>query len=585
MVKFLGFLLKWGLVTAVFALVAISLVIFYYYRDLPTLAEMENANKEKQVIEILYSNKNKIATLGDLYSNQAIFSEIPSYLIDAVIATEDRKFFQHMGFDVFSIARAFYVNYRADKIVQGGSTITQQLAKLLFLNPEKTFKRKIQEIILAWQLEKTFSKEQILTIYLNRAYFGSGNYGVVNASQYYFGKPVAKLNLNESAMLAGILKAPSKLSPTNNKKLSQERTIQVLKNMIDAGYLNEDNLQETKTSLSIKEEKMQQLYFSDYVSSQITDYLPQEQQLKKNRLIITTTMDEKLQKIVEEQTNDFVKKNDKKIGQSQIAVVLMNKDGSILAMIGGKNYQTSPFNRAVYAKRQAGSVFKIFVYITALQNGFKPNDTLEDKPVTLGGWSPENYEKKYYGKVSLSQAFAKSLNSVAVQLIEKLDKKEIINNALKMGIISTIDNQDSTLALGTTEVSLLELVNSYTTIANGGLAVLPYSIKMIKNNDGEILYQNQQDIPYQIITNDNIADMKIMLKEVVKNGTGKAANFNDKIYGKTGTSQNYRDSWFIGFDNQYILGIWIGNDDNKPTNKITGGDLPAQLFSKILKSL
>jgi penicillin-binding protein 1A len=584
MLRFLGFLCKWAIITAVWGAIFLSVVLFYYCQDLPSLEEMETAN-DKQVIEVCYSNGNKITTLGDLYANQITFNQIPGHLIDAVVATEDRRFFNHSGVDFLGILRAAYVNFRADKIVQGGSTITQQLAKMMFLKPDRTIKRKVQELMLARQMEKTFGKEQILTLYLNRAYLGGGNYGIASASRNYFNKPVSKLDLNESAMLAGLLKAPSKLSPNNNHKLAEKRANQVLENMIDAGYLNENNIDEITKPIAYKEEKLQRFYFSDYVASQFPDYLSGKDKSNKNRFTITTTLDENFQRIVENETNKFVNKNSKKLGTSQVALVLMNKDGALLAMVGGRDYQKSPFNRAVYSKRQAGSAFKVFVFLTALQNGFKIDDMIEDKKVSLGGWSPENYEKKYYGKVTLKDAFAKSLNSVAVQLTAKLDKKQIIKNALKMGVISEIDNNDATIALGTAQVSLLEMVNSYASIASGGNAVLPYSVEKISGDNDKILYQNQPDEPYKIIEEKNVEAMKEILREVVKNGTGKAANVANNIYGKTGTSQNYRDAWFIGFNDNYVLGIWIGNDNNKPTNKITGGSLPAQLFSGIIKKL
>jgi penicillin-binding protein 1A len=584
MLKFLGFLCKWAIIGALWASIILSIVIFYYYRDLPTLEEMESAN-DKQVIEVCYSNGNKIATLGDLYANQITFNQIPRHLIDAVVATEDRRFFNHSGVDFLGILRAAYVNLRADKVVQGGSTITQQLAKVMFLKPERTIKRKAQELMLAWQLEKTFSKEEILTLYLNRAYFGSGNYGIASASRYYFNKPVSKLNLNESAMLAGLLKAPSKLSPSRNIKLAEKRANQVLENMIDAGYLNDSNIDEITKPIAYKDNTLQKLYFSDYVAGQYNEYLSRADQSNKNNFSIITTLDENLQKIVEDETNRFVKKNDKKFGSGQLALVLMSKEGAILAMVGGRDYQKSPFNRAIYAKRQVGSAFKVFVFLTALQNGFKPDDLIEDKKVSLGDWSPENYEKKYYGQVSLKTAFAQSLNSVAVQLAAKLDKEQIKKNALKMGVISKIDNNDATIALGTAQISLLEMVNSYASIASGGVAVLPYTIEKILGDEDKVLYKRQPDEAYEIIEEQNIEMIKEMLRQVVVSGTGKSANIADNIYGKTGTSQDYRDAWFIGFNDKYVLGVWVGNDNNKPTNKITGGSLPAQLFANIMKKI
>lgn len=584
MLRFFGFLCKWAIILAIWGGLALVAVAFYYYYDLPSLEDMESQNA-KQVIEVDYSNGNKITTLGDLYANQVTYSQIPKHLVEAVVATEDRRFFKHGGIDIFGIARAIYVNYQADRIVQGGSTITQQLAKLMFLKPERTFKRKIQEVLLAWQLENTFSKEQIITLYLNRAYFGAGNYGVASASRYYFAKPVSRINLSESAMLAGLLKAPSKLSPNNNKKLTAKRTNQVLANMIDAGYLKENDFGELEQPVAYKDDKLQRLYFSDYIANQFSDYISEVNKSGNGRFKITTTLNENFQKIIENTTNDFVKKNQKRIGNSQIALILMSKDGAVLAMIGGKDYQKSPFNRAVYARRQAGSSFKTFVYLTAIQNGFKPDDVMEDKKVTLGGWSPDNYEHKFYGKVSLKTAFAMSLNSVAVQLVAKLDKKQIIKNALKMGIISEVDNNDATIALGTAQVSLLEMVNSYATIANDGFAVLPYTIETIEGDKKGVVYKKEGSGKYSVIAENDLTMLKEMLRAVVTNGTGKSANIANDIYGKTGTSQNYRDAWFIGFNDKYVLGVWIGNDNNSATNKITGGSLPAQLFGQVMKKL
>ena len=584
MLRFFSFLCKSSIIILIWGGFCFVAIVFYYCQDLPSLDDIKIGTDE-QIIEVLYSDGSKISTIGDFHDNQITFSQIPGHLIDAVVATEDRKFFIHQGVDFLGIIRAFFINLRSNKIVQGGSTITQQLAKLIFLSPERTLKRKIQELVLSWQLEQTFSKEHILILYLNRAYFGAGNYGVVEASKYYFNKPVSKINLNEAAMLAGLLKAPSRLSPNNNQELTKKRTHQVLINMIDAGYLQTDDVDQINRPIIYKNNNLQRLYFSDYAISQKSHYIPQEYELNKSPLRITTTMDKKLQKIIENQTNSFIKKYQTKLNNSQIAIVLMNKKGALLAMVGGKNYQKSQFNRAIHAKRQAGSAFKLFVYLTALQNGFTPQDTIEDKKVTLGNWSPENYNKRYYGQVSLQDAFAKSLNSVAVQLIARLDKKQIIKNALKMGVVSDINDNDATLALGTNQVSLLELVNSYGSIANDGFAIIPYSITKITNYKQKVLYQKYPNQLYQIIDKEDIIEIKTMLKEVVINGTGQNANVADNIYGKTGTSQNYRDAWFIGFKDDYILGVWMGNDDNTPTNKISGGTLPARLFGEIIKKI
>jgi penicillin-binding protein 1A len=454
----------------------------------------------------------------------------------------------------------------------------------MFLKSEKTIKRKIQEVFLALRLERTFSKEQILSLYLNRAYFGSGNYGIANASRYYFNKKVEELNLNESAMLAGVLKAPSKLSPKNNYKLAQKRTNQVIENMANAGFLGGD-AGEFKSAISYQSDRLQRFYFTDYVAGRFNDYLSIEKQLNNGRFSIVTTLDENLQEIVEDQADRLARRFPTRLGKSQIAVILMDKKGAIRAMVGGRDYQKSQFNRAIYSKRQAGSAFKIFVYLTALQSGFEPDDLVEDKEFTLGEWSPKNYNEKYYGEVTLRESFAKSLNSVAVQLTGTLNRDDILNNALKMGITSKIDNQDATFSLGTAQVSLFEMVNSYASLASGGEAVLPYFVEKIYGDEDELLYEKKFGQPFKIIEKEDVDKMKEMLREVVENGTGKMANIGDEIHGKTGTSQDYRDAWFVGFDDDYVLGVWIGNDDNSATNRVVGGSLPAILFGEVMKRI
>lgn len=581
--KFLKFVLKWGLIFSAWALVLGIIVIFYYSYDLPGLDSLD-VQENKQVVQVNYENGERITNFGENLGSEVNFYELPSHLINAVVATEDRRFFSHHGVDVFGIVRAFYANQKAGKIVQGGSTVTQQLAKLLFLTPDRNFKRKIQEVLLAVQLEHSFTKEKILTLYLNRAYFGSGNYGVGNAAKFYFGKNVSEINLNEAAMLAGLLKAPSKLSPRNNQELAENRADAVLDKMIDAGFLDEKNLSEINQDVAYKIDNLQKLYFADFVKDQFSDFIPQDSAQGKI-ISVKTTLDNKVQENLEESLNKFVNDNDKKLGKSQIAAIVMRKDGAVLGMSGGKDYQKSQFNRATYAKRQPGSAFKTFIYLAAFENGFKPDDVIEDKKINIGTWLPDNYENNYFGEVTLKQAFAKSLNSVAVQLAQKLDKNVIVRIASKVGVVSEIDKDDPTIALGTTEVSLYELTSAYATIANNGEVAIPYVISEIKNDKDEWLYKRSTSGLGAVISEGSEEYIKEVLREVVKSGTGKNANIADDIYGKTGTSQNFRDAWFIGFNDKFIIGIWIGNDDNSPTDKITGGSLPASLFAEIMKKI
>ncbi len=580
--KFFKFIVKWGFFFSIWIAIFGTLLLFYYLKDLPSLSDLE-AQNGKQIVQINYSNNDRITNRGEIYSSEVNYYELPQHLINAVIATEDRRFFKHHGVDIFGIMRASYVNHEAGRIVQGGSTITQQLAKLLFLKSERTTKRKVQEILLAIQLERNFTKEQILTFYLNRAYFGSGSYGIGNATKHYFGKDVAQLNLNEAALLAGLLKAPSKFSPKNNQNLAEDRANVVLKNMIDAGFLDEKNFSQLNQDASYKMDHSQKLYFADFVFEQFSEFLDKKNS-KQNLLKITSTLDEKIQEKVEDILDEFVEKNSKKIGKSQIAVMLLSRSGAILAMSSGKDYQQSQFNRAIYAKRQAGSAFKTFVYLAAFENGFKIDDVLEDKKINVGAWLPENYENRYLGEVTLSQAFANSLNSVAVQLARKVGGNMVAKTAAQCGIMSPIDKNDPTIALGTTEVNLLELTAAYASVASGE-PILPYAILQIKNAADEVLYQRQSSGFEPIISLQAQEKIKKVLRQVVASGTGKNANVAENIYGKTGTSQNFRDAWFVGFNDDYVIGVWIGNDDNSPTNKITGGSLPAALFAEIVEKI
>ena len=581
--RFIKSFFKWIIIFGIWSFLILAIIIGYYYNNLPSLQELETKN-EKQVININYSNQEKITTLGNIYQDDIKFYQLPQNLIHAVIATEDRRFFEHHGIDLIGISRASIVNYKAGHLSQGGSTITQQLAKLLFLSPKKTFKRKIEEILLAFELEKTFSKEQILTLYLNRAYFGSGNYGINNAAKFYFNKSVSEIDLDEAAMLAGLLKAPSKFSPKNNPKLSKSRTKEVIHNMIEAGFLTKDKITKSAPKINYQNDRALKFYFADYVSDQFMDYLSSSQGKIRN-LNIKTTLNQKIQDQLEVTTDQFLKQNSAKIANSEIAIIIMAKDGAILGMVGGKNYHQNQFNRAIYAKRQPGSAFKTLVYLTAFENGFTPNDLFEDKKTTIGNWNPENYDKKYHGQISLKQAFAESINSVAIQLNHQINQDQLINNAKKLGIISKIEKNDATISLGTSEVTPLELTNAYATIANDGYPVIPYAISEISNQENKIIYQRQSSGLEKVISTKAENYIKEALREVIKTGTGKNANIAKNIYGKTGTSQNFRDAWFIGFNDDYVIGIWIGNDNNSATNKITGGGLPINLFADIMRRI
>ena len=576
-------LLKLAFLLSIWLAIFVAAALFYYFQGLPSLDDLEKESG-KQIVQINYANGNRITNRSEIYASEVTYYELPQHLINAVVATEDRRFFSHHGVDIFGVARAYVANKKAGRVVQGGSTVTQQLAKILFLSSDRTFKRKIQEMLLALQLERRFTKEQILTFYLNRAYFGAGNYGVGNAAKSYFGKDVSQLSLSESALLAGLLKAPSKLSPKNNRELAENRTQVVLRAMIDTGFLDEKNLSELQQDPRYIADHTQRLYFTDFVYEQLPDFLGKKE-TKEKIISVTTTLDEALQANMEEVLNEFTEKHLEKFGTSEVAVIVMNKNGAVLAMSGGKDHQQSQFNRAVYAKRQAGSAFKTFVYLAAFEKGWKSDDVFEDKKINVGTWLPDNYNSKFLGEVTLQRAFAESLNSVAVQLARDVGGAAVTSMARKCGISSKMDKNDPTVSLGTTEVSLLELTGAYATIASDGEAVIPHAISEIKNGEDQELYKHESSGLGVVAEENSIKEIKKLLREVVKNGTGKNANVGEDVLGKTGTSQNFRDAWFIGFNDDYVIGIWIGNDDNSATSKITGGSLPAQLFGEILKKI
>ena len=579
--KIFKILLKFLIIIVIWSAIVLSFFLFYKYHNLPNISDI-NLNKNDKIIQINYSDNSKIRVIGDLYANQVSFDQFPKYLIEALIATEDRSFFSHYGFDLKGILRAFLVNYRAGTIKQGGSTITQQLARILFLNNEKTYHRKINEILLAYKLEQAFSKEEILTLYLNHVYFGSGNYGINDAAKFYFNKNVSDLNLNESAILVGILKAPSKLAPDKNPELAERRSDIVLQNMIHNGNMGLDYIKYFDDSIGYKKDDLQELYFVDFIASQYKNFLSDQQNIS-GFFEINSSLDKNLQEITENEIDRIYRKYPKRLKDSQISVITMSYDGQILSMIGGKNYHESQFNRAVNAKRQIGSIAKIFIYLTAFQQGFSLLDLFEDKKIIISNWSPKNYNNQYYGDVTLQEAFSKSLNSVAVQLARELKIDDIISNMRKMNIKSKI-NKDLTIALGTSELSLLELATAFVIIANGGYQIQPSFIRNIISASGEILYYNNKEEPIKIYQNREIAMIKEALRSVITDGTAKRANISQDIYGKTGTSQDFRDAYFVGFNSDYIIAIWIGNDNNKSTNKITGGMLPAILFKELISS-
>lgn len=569
---------KWGFVALIWMGIGLMLTTLFYIHDLPDIKGLGNQER-KQSITIVDQNGIVLAKYGDLFGDYLEYNELPRSLIDAVLATEDRRFFDHIGIDIIGILRAAYTNYRANRIVQGGSTITQQLAKILFLTPDRTFERKIQEVFLALWIEQYYSKEEILTIYLNRVYLGAGNYGVDAASRYYFGKPVTEVNLQEAAMIAGLLKAPSRYAPNRNPTLAKQRAHQVLLNMVSANFITlADILNEDYTPPKIIKAgrgALENLYFADWIMEQVPDYVANS----KEDLTVVTTLNLEYQHMAEAAVQ--AKMAD---AQEQVAFVSLSPDGEVLAMVGGKDYRESQFNRAVAALRQPGSSFKLFVYLAALEHGLLPDDTRLDEPITIQEWQPRNYNDEYKGDVTLRHAFAKSINTISVSLAQEVGIGNVIQQARKMGISSDIERNLS-IALGSSAVSLIEMVGSYAHLANNGNAVWVHGIKEIHGKDNNILYKRAEPEPIRVVSEKATVRMNDLMMAVLNGGTGRVANMNRPAAGKTGTSQDFRDAWFIGFTPDMVAGVWVGNDDNSPMEtKTTGGGTPARIWRRYMEA-
>ena len=573
-------LLVWGMTAAIWAGIALLGVVGYYAIDLPDI-DQANMTTRRPSVMLKAADGETFAAFGDIYGEPLTLASMSPYIAQAVMATEDRRFYHHFGLDLIGLARAFVVNMRAGHTVQGGSTITQQLAKNLFLQPERTLKRKIQEALMAVWLEHRFTKDQILTIYLNRVYLGSGTWGVDAAARRYFEVSARDVNLYQAAMLAGLLKAPSRYSPINDPQAGHARTVDVLHNMVAAGMIDDktaDAAALAGAAQLVRRPLPAGQYYADWVMGIVNGMA----EVQGKDIVVKTTMDMGLQRAAEAALDKLIETNGAKSNVSQGAVVVMDTQGGVRALVGGRDYDDSQFNRATQAYRQPGSSFKPFVYLTAMESGMTPSDIVEDAPVSLGGWSPGNYSGRFEGPVSLRHAFAESINTVAVRLIEKVGPNRVIATAHRMGISSELGH-DASLALGTSEVTPLELTTAYVPFANGGQAVTAFAIEEIDDAKGDVLYRRQGGALGTIIEPDVLARMHDLMSAVISEGTGKGARLDRPAAGKTGTTQDYRDAWFMGFTADFVGGVWLGNDDQRHAmKKVTGGGLPAQLWKQVM---
>lgn len=572
----LGSLLNLALLLILWAAILGAGVVGYFALTLPDTNQLTMAERRPSVT-ILADDGSIITTFGDLFGQPVTLKEMSPWLPKAVIATEDRRFYSHFGIDPVGLIRAAFADLRTGRVVQGGSTITQQLAKTVFLTPERSLSRKIREAILALWLEHHFTKDQILEIYLNRVYLGAGTYGVDAAAHRYFGKSAAKLNLYESAVIAGLLKAPTRFNPTRDKEKTMARAAQVLDLMVETGAI--DQQQEATAENSGAELRRVALaqpgarYFADWIADQVRDFAG----TADRDLSVRTTLDPRMQAAAESAITDALARDGLKDAVSQGALVAMTPDGAVRAMVGGRDYNESQFNRATQAERQPGSAFKPFVYLAGLEAGLRPEDHFIDGPIQIGNWRPHNYTNRYLGDVTLAEAIAESINTVAAQVAQRAGIARVIEVANRLGITSDL-SPDASIALGTSDVNLLELVSAYAPFANGGTGVLAYGIKEITDTGGRVLYRRTGSGPGQVVPSDEVGMMNQLLTGVIAHGTGRAAALPRPAAGKTGTTQDYKDGWFIGYTADLVAGVWLGNDDNTPMNKVTGGTLPAPVW-------
>ncbi len=565
---------------------------------IPAFREVEGDDwLKKQDLAVVFLDRygNEVGRRGIRHDDSVRLEEFPDHLIKAVLATEDRRFYEHFGIDVIGTARALMANARASGVVQGGSSITQQLAKNLFLSNERSLERKIKEAYLALWLEFHLSKTEILKLYLDRAYMGGGSFGATAAAEFYFGKSVKDVTLAEAAMLAGLFKAPTKYAPHNNLPAARARAADVLSFMVDAGFLTEGQVYAARKNPATPIDRKQEIvpdYYLDWAFNEVRR-LADDNRLANDRVLtVKTALDPGIQKQAEASLESILRQYGDQYDAKQGATVVMEPDGGVRAMVGGRDYGASQFNRAIDALRQPGSSFKPFVYTTALLTGkFKPTTIVTDRPVCVGNWCPNNYARSYSGSMPLATALAKSINTIPVQLAtaigegnNKAGRAKIVEICRLMGLTTPLTDTVS-LPIGAAEVTVMDMTASYAVFANGGYKADPYAAVEIRNSRGDVIYRHDRDAGprKRIIPEGVIADMNFMLNKVVEEGTGKKAAIEGiKVAGKTGTTNAYRDAWFIGFTGNFVAGVWFGNDDYQSTNKMTGGSLPAMAWHEMM---
>jgi len=581
---------RWGFLLSLWGALFGGAALVWFAWDMPS-PEAALAATRRPSVTLMAGDGRVIATQGDLYGESLRLRDLPPHVPAAFIAIEDRRFRDHFGIDLIGLARAVYANYTAGRLVQGGSTITQQLAKNLFLTPARSLRRKVQEALLALWLERRFSKDELLEIYLNRVYLGAGAYGIDAAARLYFGVSARQLSIAQAAILAGLPKAPSRINPRVNPQAAVARATEVLEAMAETGALPVVQAMREAERLAIPPAPSRDAgWFADWVQDELRT--TSDPRLMRDDLVLRTTLDGRLQAAVEQRLDMLLAGPGARAGVTQGAVVALDAmTGAVRAMAGGRDYRLSPFNRATQARRQPGSAFKPFLYVAALEAGARPDESVSDGPVTLGGWSPGNGNYRARGEITLEDALAYSVNTAAVRVMQRGGgPRAAIAVAERMGLAGPFP-RDATVALGTGEVTLLDLTTAYAAFANGGLRVIPHGVRDVAPPPGSPAGARAVAIPPPLlrrVMEPEVAEaMRGMLEAVVARGTGRAAG--PGIAGKTGTTQDNRDAWFVGFTPPLagapagiVIGIWLGNDDASPMDNVAGGGLPARLFRQIL---
>jgi penicillin-binding protein 1A len=591
---------RWGLVEPLSegATLGLGGLIVMLALAIPAFRETSDDDwlkKSELAVTFLDRFGSEVGSRGIKHNDAIPLEDYPDHLIKAVLATEDRRFYEHFGIDPSGLGRALSANARAGGVVQGGSSITQQLAKNLFLNNERTIERKVKEAFLAIWLETRLTKNEILKLYLDRAYMGGGAFGVDAAAQYYFAKSARDVNLSEAAMLAGLFKAPTRFAPHVNLPAARARANVVLDNLVEAGMMTEGQVfgarRNPATALDRRDERVAN-YYLDFAFDEMKKLVATfPKSLHERVFVVRTGLDVNLQRESENTVESMIRQYGNDYKARQAAAVVLDLDGAVRAMVGGRDYGQSQFNRATDALRQPGSSFKPYVYATALANGFKPTSIVVDAPICLGNWCPQNYSHSFSGSMTLTQAITRSINVIPVRLSvmlgdgnPKVGRAKIIQTAQRMGVRTPLPDSSS-LPIGAAEVTVLDHTAAYATFPNLGRAVTPHAILEVRSGNGEVVWRFDRDgkKPEQVLRPQVAMDMNFMMNKAVEEGTGRRTILEGiKSAGKTGTTNAYRDAWFVGFTGNYVCGVWFGNDDYAPTNRMTGGSLPGMTWRQIM---